>query len=45
MWGVGFEAEEAEVNRSRWGRNLLGVALMEVRERLVVEAGEEIVEG
>ncbi|PHH87916.1 hypothetical protein CDD83_8245 [Cordyceps sp. RAO-2017] len=34
VWGVGFRAEEAEVNRSQWGLNLLGKALMKVRRIL-----------
>jgi len=38
VWGVGFEAEEAErvrvTCREKWGKNYLGKALMEVRERL-----------
>ncbi|KAH8732486.1 hypothetical protein GQ44DRAFT_585201, partial [Phaeosphaeriaceae sp. PMI808] len=35
VWGIGFVAGEAErVGRERWGENLLGVALMGVRERL-----------
>lgn len=34
VWGVGFKPEEAEANRKRWGLNLLGKALMEVRAAL-----------
>lgn len=34
VWGVGFRAKDAERNRERWGLNLLGKALMAVRERL-----------
>lgn len=34
VWGVGFVEADAEKNRGRWGENLLGVALMEVRRRL-----------
>lgn len=34
VWGVGFRAKDAERNRKRWGLNLLGKALMAVRERL-----------
>ena len=34
IWGIGFSAENAEKNRHRWGLNLLGKALMEVRERI-----------
>lgn len=34
IWGVGFGAAKAEANRGRWGLNLLGKALMSVREEL-----------
>lgn len=43
IWGVGFGAKNAEKNRAKWGANLLGKALMEVRERIRKEEmeGEE----
>ena len=31
IWGIGFSAEKAMENRHRWGLNLLGKVLMEVR--------------
>ncbi|KAH6859003.1 hypothetical protein BKA58DRAFT_51632 [Alternaria rosae] len=34
IWGVGFAERDAEKNRYRWGQNLLGRALMDVRKRL-----------
>jgi ribA/ribD-fused uncharacterized protein len=34
IWGIGFDAENAEGNESEWGANKLGHALMKVRERL-----------
>ena len=45
VWGVGFSAEKAEelrlmddgVGMTQWGKNLLGRALMEVRERIRAE--------
>ncbi|KAI9815334.1 MAG: hypothetical protein M1827_002814 [Pycnora praestabilis] len=37
IWGVGFGKEEAEGRRGDWGLNLLGKALMRVRERIRVE--------
>lgn len=40
VWGVGFRAKDAEKNRERWGLNLLGKALMAVRERLREESNE-----
>lgn len=37
IWGIGFEEKDAEKNRSKWGANLLGRALMEVRGMLKKE--------
>ena len=37
IWGIGFSENDAEANRSEWGLNLLGKALMKVRNRLAVE--------
>ncbi|KAF3911504.1 hypothetical protein ABW20_dc0107350 [Dactylellina cionopaga] len=34
IWGVGFGAVNAPKNRNRWGLNLLGKALMDVRETI-----------
>jgi ribA/ribD-fused uncharacterized protein len=34
IWGIGFAEGNAGANRHRWGENLLGKALMSVRERL-----------
>ncbi|KUI62652.1 hypothetical protein VP1G_09777 [Cytospora mali] len=34
VWGIGFRAKDAGRNREQWGLNLLGKALMAVRERL-----------
>ena len=34
IWGVGFAERNAGSNRHRWGQNLLGKALMDVREKL-----------
>ncbi|KAK6359430.1 hypothetical protein TWF696_000590 [Orbilia brochopaga] len=34
IWGVGFGATNAPNMRARWGMNLLGKALMDVRERI-----------
>ncbi len=38
IWGVGFGEKNAAANRHRWGENLLGKALMEVRARLREES-------
>ena len=42
VWGIGYRAEEAVMGRRRkeWGFNLLGKALMNVRERLRREETE-----
>lgn len=40
IWGIGFTEADAEKNRHRWGRNLLGKALMEVRQWLKVDDGD-----
>ncbi|CAD6571993.1 MAG: hypothetical protein ASARMPREDX12_004847 [Alectoria sarmentosa] len=37
IWGVGYGAANAEANRNNWGENLLGKALMRVRDRLHAE--------
>ena len=34
IWGIGFSAGKAGANRDDWGNNLLGKALMRVRDRL-----------
>lgn len=34
VWGIGFEAGWAEEQRGAWGMNLLGRALMTVREEI-----------
>jgi ribA/ribD-fused uncharacterized protein len=43
IWGVGYNATSAKrVSREKWGQNLLGIALMNVREKIKKEdAGEE----
>lgn len=34
IWGNGFNVNNAEANRAHWGSNLLGQALMRVRNRI-----------
>lgn len=41
IWGIGFREADAEKNRHKWGENLLGRAVMDVRERLRKEEGEK----
>lgn len=38
VWGIGFNAEEAEGKETEWGTNKLGKALMRVRDRLRKES-------
>jgi ribA/ribD-fused uncharacterized protein len=37
IWGIGFGKVNAPKNKHRWGQNLLGKALMQVREELINE--------
>lgn len=39
IWGVGYSAANAAANEGNWGENLLGKALMRVRDRL--RSGED----
>ncbi|KAF2445089.1 DUF1768-domain-containing protein [Karstenula rhodostoma CBS 690.94] len=41
IWGVGFAEKNAGQNRARWGQNLLGKALMNVRARLREESAQK----
>ncbi|KAF1959795.1 DUF1768-domain-containing protein [Byssothecium circinans] len=34
IWSIGYAEKNAEFNRKRWGQNLLGKVLMDVRTRL-----------
>lgn len=34
IWGIGFDEENALANQEKWGQNLLGKCLMELREKL-----------
>lgn len=36
IWGIGFSQVNAMKNKRRWGQNLLGKALMQVRDELLV---------
>lgn len=35
IWGIGFKAEDALPNIDKWGENLLGKCLMELRKKLI----------
>lgn len=41
IWGIGFVERDAEGKREVWGENLLGIAVMEVRERIRGEEEKE----
>jgi ribA/ribD-fused uncharacterized protein len=34
IWGIGYSKFNAQTNKSRWGQNLLGKAIMQVRSEL-----------
>lgn len=36
VWGIGYNAKDAPNNKENWGENLLGKALMEVREKVFI---------
>ncbi|KAF2226333.1 hypothetical protein BDZ85DRAFT_315874 [Elsinoe ampelina] len=40
IWGVGFKADVAEQSRAAWGENLLGKAIMKVRDQIRKEEEE-----
>ncbi|KAG8715632.1 hypothetical protein FRC11_002184 [Ceratobasidium sp. 423] len=44
IWGVGFGAKKAPMKRDKWGENLLGKALMAVRQELREEAASHNVD-
>lgn len=44
IWGVGFKPADAAANRRRWGLNLLGKALMDVRAMLKEENESKVEE-
>lgn len=44
IWGVGFKAKDAEAKRAQWGENLLGKAIMKVRDRIRAEQDGQTVE-
>lgn len=37
IWGIGFSKANAMKNKHRWGKNLLGKAIMQVRDELCIE--------
>ncbi|KAG9085346.1 hypothetical protein FRC06_003651, partial [Ceratobasidium sp. 370] len=43
LWGIGYDAKDAPANRARWGENLLGRALVNVRKAIKVGGNPEVV--
>ncbi|KAI4754995.1 hypothetical protein E4T52_13735 [Aureobasidium sp. EXF-3400] len=42
IWGIGYGATDAKrVSRDKWGQNLLGIALMKVRDKIGAEEAKE----
>ena len=41
IWGIGFGAKNALANKGRWGLNLLGQVLVEVRDEMLDEQADE----
>jgi ribA/ribD-fused uncharacterized protein len=39
VWGIGYSTEDADNNRQRWGQNLLGKILTDVRLSLLSDEG------
>ena len=42
VWGIGYGAKNALANKERWGLNLLGLVLVEVRDEMLEERGDEL---
>ena len=41
IWGIGYGAKNALANKERWGLNLLGLVLVEVRDEMLNEQVDE----
>lgn len=41
IWGIGYGAKNALANKERWGLNLLGQVLVEIRDEMLDEQGDE----
>lgn len=42
VWGIGYSKDDAMSNKNKWGQNLLGKALMSVREELGFKFSEKL---
>ncbi len=41
IWGIGYGAKNALANKERWGLNLLGLVLVEIRDEMLDEQDDE----
>jgi ribA/ribD-fused uncharacterized protein len=41
IWGIGYGAKNALANKERWGLNLLGRVLVEIRDEMLNEQDDE----
>lgn len=41
IWGIGYGAKNALANKERWGLNLLGLVLVEIRDEMLAEQGDK----
>ena len=41
IWGIGYGAKNALANKESWGLNLLGLVLVEIRDEMLAEQGDE----
>jgi len=41
IWGIGYGAKNALANKEKWGLNLLGVVLVEIRDEMLEEQDVE----
>jgi len=41
IWGIGYGAKNALANKEKWGLNLLGQVLVEIRDEMLDEQGDE----
>lgn len=41
IWGIRYGAKNALANKESWGLNLLGLVLVEIRDEMLAEQGDE----
>jgi len=42
IWGIGYGAKNALANKEKWGLNLLGAVLVEIRDEMLEEQDVEV---